>query len=688
MGELKQDVFEAHLRYFRQEHDLISVFLKGFDVTWGRRRRGFGSEFSLYLINPEKYIRDTFGFDSEVAVFIFNYAHSQPRQIQAINQAFMEEPLAGRADPGLYFLISGDPNIKQWTEDYCSRNPQTRHGIPVTTTELISSRNDEWYIRNLIRRAIFIRDLFDYRLPIMDDLYFFGRDGIVADLVDSIKKVQNRGLFGLRKTGKTSILFKVKRQCETSNIAKIAYVDCKAKFIRDMTAPQLIRYLSTSICQLFDIRVESVRQADDFTTFHRVCQTVNNQRSRLCIIFDEIEYLSPLSKLNEHWQSDFIDLWQTLWSEQSSLRSFNFIVCGVNPLLTEMPNINNVQNPLFGIISPLYLRGLEKDAISRMLRFFGRRMGLLFEVASVESLFSDYGGHPLLTRLACSHIHIRELEADSTRPIKISALYIEGLKESADEFLAPYCKHIVSELELFYPDEYEMLRLASVGLTGDFIELSREPTYVAHLKSYGVMEISPDRRPEIRFPILKRFLANDYSRSHGIGRPREISPPDAREFWISRRIEMILADFRRLLKLVEKLGARKIYPATSVPDADRLFPILICNTEADFRSFISLLNQVLVENIDKYNPPGYFFGQLKQEFPDLFEAMHRIRSYRNWMNHEALNQITDQAVRTFLHNDLFGNDVRSISEGWFLLQQICLDEVFSSLQWEITRIET
>jgi predicted AAA+ superfamily ATPase len=76
--------------------------------------------------------------------------------------------------------------------------------------------------------------LFDYQLPLDSDLFFFGRDQIVADHLDAIRRSQNRGLFGLRKTGKTSILYKLKRQMEREGLGAFLYYDCKMPSIRMM----------------------------------------------------------------------------------------------------------------------------------------------------------------------------------------------------------------------------------------------------------------------------------------------------------------------------------------------------------------------------------------------------------------------------------------------------------------------
>jgi hypothetical protein len=43
------------------------------------------------------------------------------------------------------------------------------------------STNDAWFVRNRLLKQLFSRDLFDYTLPLDNDLFFFGRATIVAD---------------------------------------------------------------------------------------------------------------------------------------------------------------------------------------------------------------------------------------------------------------------------------------------------------------------------------------------------------------------------------------------------------------------------------------------------------------------------------------------------------------------------
>ena len=142
---------------------------------------------------------------------------------------------------------------------------------------------------------------------------------------------------------------------------------------------------------------------------------------RICLIFDEIEYISPSSKLATHWEKDFVPFWQTIWSAQSQHRKFSFTVAGVNASVMEQDRVNGIQNPMFGIVKTQYLTGFDKEEVRTLLNVFGKRMGMRFDESSLDALFERYGGHPLLTRMICSQINNGVKVSGITRPVDVTS---------------------------------------------------------------------------------------------------------------------------------------------------------------------------------------------------------------------------------------------------------------------------
>ena len=239
------------------------------------------------------------------------------------------------------------------------------------------------------------------------------------------------------------------------------------------------------------------------------------QSEIICIVFDEIEYISPLAKLDVHWEKDFIDFWQILWSIQSEVRRISYVVAGVNPYLVELDLINGIQNPVFGIVKASMITGMSNDEVHMMVKRIGKQMGLDFDDSGLDYLYKRYGGHPLLTRMACSYTNSKINQKTQSRPYKIDATFTRNMEQERDSELQFYCRHIVSELELFYKDEYEMLEMLARGNTADFIELGLEPQWVMHLKGYGIVKVNSKGRPAIQLPVLQRYVAADAARKQG-----------------------------------------------------------------------------------------------------------------------------------------------------------------------------
>jgi len=350
---IKPEVRQGHLVQFPLEEALLHPFLNDFDITWANQRRAYNTKLSIYFLAPEKHMQEQFGFDAEILLAVSDFTTLQPRTMQAVEQFLNENPAKGRVDQGFFFIITKDESADSWLNTYMMRNPQARIPVAFDVQTLKSSKSDSWLVRNTIARQLFTRDLFDFQLPIDSDLFFFGRDALIAEFTDAITQSQNRGLFGLRKTGKTSALFKVKRHAERED-AVVLYYDCKNPAIRNQTWESLLSRVSGDILKSVD--KSPVQSAANLHVSDRFTQAVGRvpKKKNICLIFDEIEYISPIAKLDLHWHQGFLPFWQTLWTAQSELRRLSFIIAGVNPSIVELDSVGGVQNPMFGIVRPRY----------------------------------------------------------------------------------------------------------------------------------------------------------------------------------------------------------------------------------------------------------------------------------------------------------------------------------------------
>lgn len=683
------EVFRAYPALY----ELISGLKGSFQITWAAERVSHGSHAVCLILKPSSEIRDTFGFEKEIAFFLFPYDNIQARMFQAIDQFCGESPMHERVDPSVVLVNAPDSLLQKKVRDQQSEYPQAKMIIALTDDVLKNGKKDDWAIRNAIKDSLFIRDLFNYKLPLQPNQYFYGREQVVASLVDNVRKRQNSGLFGLRKTGKTSTLMRVSSLLKGEGALEPIFIDCKKRFIRNLGCDGLIEKIVRDIDVLAKTNSSKLFKSDselDATeVLERAVRAIPKGKT-ICVIFDEIEYISPISPTNSQWRLDFVDFWQAVWAIQSETQKICFIICGVNPSVCEISRFElesgaTVQNPMFGIVNIQYLQGFERVALERMIAFFGKRMGMRFSSGAVDYIHERFGGHPLLSRLACSFYHERLLADGVDRPIDITRELEIAIERECESEIASYCEHVVSEVREFYPDEYELLSLISRGETEAFREFSTDPSSVNHIKKYGLVSNDEKGKPRVLIPVLEKYIRNKFMRDNGLNFHRDIIKNEYREEWLSRRKSCIEADLCLLNEIRRESGEIEIFPGGGLKRIGDFIAVPQVECQNDLVAFLIPTHTVLVENVEtSFKKSGLgFHKEFAGNLALLYKALMRLKTYRHSVGHIDLEPQWRARFELQLEED-FGADCRRVlAEDPFIMQQIVLDEIHEALQYEI-----
>ena len=325
-------------------------------------------------------------------------------------------------------------------------------------------------------------------------------------------------MFGLRKTGKTSIVFGVERVLIREKIATII-IDCQVpsfhqkrwndalgnlikqivdKYFRDN---QKVKNQFSSIEEYHDVSCAPELFEKDLLTFYK-----NYYKRHILIVFDEIEHISPVSSLAEHWikENDFIYFWQTMRSiYQKHQDKMTYLITGTNPQCVEMPQINEIDNPIFNQIPATYIPSFSISQTKDMVDTIGRLMGLIFDENVFSHLTEDFGGHPFLIRLVCSKIH---LMCGLRRPVRIDKTIYEKAKQEMLEDCEPYIEMILHILKKHYDIEYEMLRMLALDDLKSFEEFSKmQPSLTKHLLAYQIIDKNNDKY-FFKIEAIKHYL--------------------------------------------------------------------------------------------------------------------------------------------------------------------------------------
>ena len=221
-----------------------------------------------------------------------------------------------------------------------------------------------------------------------------------------------------------------------------------------------------------------------------------------------------------------------------------------------------------------------------MLRTLGRPMGLQFDTAAVDYLVKQYGGHPLLTRIACSITHRSLREAGDELPRVVGEEWLRQTEADRDAELSFYCGHVVSELSQFYPDEYEILTEIACGNWVDIYEFVTDPHSTTHLNNYGLLKTSNTGRPAISMPVLEGYVRLQAARNSGTKTISAIQPTQKRERWLRSRKQSINDNLDQLQEAIAKLDRPSLYGTSSYPESHKFFELTVVKNETDFATLI------------------------------------------------------------------------------------------------------
>ncbi len=499
MGQIHPDADSTYFAEHPDERGLFKGFLPDFSVTWAAKRRHFGSEVTAAFLRPERHISEMFGVEREILLIAAPYTKLEPRIFQTAAAILSDLPARGRVDQLFFVLVSPASNLQTLVDQQHAEKAQAQIAVPFAANDCKTTQ-DAFFVRNRLQQFLFARDLFDSSQPINSDLYFFGRSSLAIELLDGAKAGNNYGLFGLRKMGKTSLIFKLRRALDSDKTTTLEYLDLQDSALYGLRWWQMLDELRVRLQGTSALRHSETPESAARSFRLAVEQLPRNRR--VIFALDEIEHIAPGLAMRPHWETDFVELWKTLRAVQNSNRRVSFIVAGVNASVIETPSYAGHDNPLFSMAQVRYLPIFDRAELRHMVRVLGGYMGLRFSEDVYDYLRDRYGGHPLLTRAACSFVH--RSTASAKRPVLLSAADLRAHEQRRESELFPFGRHVLSMLQQWYPQEFSMLQYLARGDTQFFTEMSAQyPEYAQHLKAYSLVTDDP---PRISIPLLEKFL--------------------------------------------------------------------------------------------------------------------------------------------------------------------------------------
>ncbi len=535
------------------------------DITIGKQK----SNYRYALVKPCGKMRGILHTDREILVVFSSYEDFQPRSIDAFDYILEKSSEDFRIEKVARILVSGDRNIARKLKVLFESRPDAPVIIPYHTSEF-SLATSEADIISRIREFSFSRDLFSMSSPLRSELYFYGRSNLINEISAKLASRENFGLFGLRRSGKTSLISGISRAFSGRNGTSVT-IDCQSPSVHQLRWNELLRHIAIELKEVFPTKHKiGSPEAYDFklaaTTFLEDIRIIAKQSKRdfVAVLFDEIERIAPGTATSIHWNEDrdFLLFWQAMRAAfQSPSSPLVYLIVGTNPSCVESVKLHESDNPLYGNVEKRFIPMFSSEQVSEMVLDLGSIMGVSFDAESRIKLFQDFGGHPFLTRYACSFV----ANAVRERPVTVDrTVYAKGVNQYTTESDS-YVASVVGLLEEQYPDEYLMLGYIGQGDMGAFNALAQQdPSLLEHLYGYGILKKGVEGS-YFNIGIVERYFSRKSKPTKLLGsedRLAEISKRrNALEKQIRSHIKTVLSvhfgKTKRLEAVVAKLVERR-----------------------------------------------------------------------------------------------------------------------------------
>lgn len=429
---------EILLHLMKKEEDIVKNTLLLFQKTrfgleWLWEKTGIFVDIEIKT--SDNVFNKSFDMEDRILVRVVLDDSNIEKTITDIKRT-LEKPISApfrRINSNIAFLVFND---KKKVYDLLKEIQTTGLSIiQIDHNELKKMLEGDPYnnLLNHVSKYIEQNDLYDKRTPISDVRTFFGRETLLLNLSKRLNKGSHIGIFGLRKIGKTSLLYRLADNFPTDLVAVIdieyiAIKDCKyiyneiiKKLIQDVYKKYPQTIFPKEINLLDDTKISI--STDEVATLFKsdidlILKTISN--CKILIFLDEADLIAPYENTEKFSGNlDFFRMIRGL--SQSSNRVFSIISSPSSDMCTSS-KWNGNDNPIFQMYSEDYIGNFPQNELNEMVVEIGKKMALTFNKESLETIFNYSGGHPYITRQLCSVIATQ----NTIRPLTVTKDIVKG----------------------------------------------------------------------------------------------------------------------------------------------------------------------------------------------------------------------------------------------------------------------
>ncbi len=473
--------------------------------------------------------RESFGMSGAFLVRCFQRS---PAQIDILNLSnFLrgldsETPLGlqdGRSvviNPSLAFIAV--PNTNHVRDQIMNILGEKNEAIvPLDDQDFNHSQNTLDKLRDKVEEYLGQRNLYDSTMPV-SGRRFFGREKLLLQLTEGVRHGQFMGIYGLRKMGKTSLMYQLRDKKLSSDV--VAYLDLQSSAaltlkdctpiywelerdlylrLREKNNP-LAKKLRLGVIDHFSslpfdsTRIGILFAEDMRSLLDDLSSRKNTDIQRVVIVMDELERILPVagqSGINGYME--FFALLRGLAQTERYRGLISSVVVAANAAISERGYWEGRENPVFALYRPIPLPPLSVKECKEMIQTLGKGMSVYWSDDAVQAVFDETGGHPFFARQLCSRI----TEHYTDRPLTVTSEIVGEqtsifIREDGDKL-----EQVTELLHRNFPDEEKVLYQIALG------EVSKEwdDNVLRHLLGYHIIT-NENNSYRVNINLLRRWI--------------------------------------------------------------------------------------------------------------------------------------------------------------------------------------
>lgn len=397
-------------------------------------------------------------------------------------------------DPIISLLAAPDPDMKAKLDAWnLEAGGPVVAALPPSAVE--QSEQKAWIARSL-HEVLASRDLYRGRNPVTGN-DFFGRQEILLSLRSELSAGRSIGLFGLRRSGKTSVIREFQRRSRSSGVA-VVLSDLEAIGDIAQMPAQLASDLTNTLRDLKEadpaVWVGSEQEQRVTTPAELGARLVRvaekNRTTRFVIALDEVESLVPLVDSAPQDVRLFLGSLRRAAQATSNLA---ILLTGVTTRFFDQSMLaEGVENPLFGFVEEHFLRPFTLEETTNLVRKLGRGMVLVWDDDALELLHTTTGGFPFLVRDLASAVRQTAIGESAAvvgiEPVTITRSMVESAVPAWSESASRLWTEIVRTLETHHPIHADMVRCGSDQDLSEWLRVGAEAEMAARsLEALGLL---------------------------------------------------------------------------------------------------------------------------------------------------------------------------------------------------------